>query len=48
MDKRKFDIPVFYTDITIVEIYFSCGYKAGVIAVNDKNFSKKIISLLED
>lgn len=48
MEKRKIVLPVFYTDITIDEIHFSCGYKAGVIAVNDKNFSKKIISLLED
>lgn len=48
MDKRKIDIPVFYTDMTMDEIHFSCGYKAGVIAVNDENFSKKIISLLED
>ena len=48
MDKRKIDIPVFYADITIDEIHFSCGYKAGVIAVNDENFSKKIISLLEE
>lgn len=48
MEKRKINIPVFYTDITIDEIHFSCGYKAGVIAVNDKNFSNKIILLLED
>lgn len=48
MDKRKINIPVFYTDITIDEIHFSCGYRAGVITVNDENFSRKIISLLED
>ena len=34
-------------DITIDEIYFGVGYKAGVITVDDENFAKKIISLLE-
>ena len=29
------------------EIYFGVGYKAGVITVDDENFAKKIISLLE-
>ena len=48
MEKRKTDIPVFHTEISIDEIHFSCGYKAGVIAVLDENFSKIIISLLED
>ncbi|MEZ3421460.1 MAG: ribosomal L7Ae/L30e/S12e/Gadd45 family protein [Eubacterium sp.] len=48
MDKRGIDIPVIAADITISEIHYSCGYKAGVIAVNDKNFSTKISSLLED
>ena len=33
-------------DITIDEIYFGVGYKAGCMTVNDENFAKKIISLL--
>ncbi len=48
MRKKEIELPVFYTDITMDEIHFSCGYKAGVIAITDENFSKKIISLLED
>lgn len=48
MKKRNISIPVFNADITISEIHYSCGYKAGVIAVNDENFSKKIISLFND
>ncbi len=48
MDKKNIHIPVFVPDITISEIHYSCGYKAGVIAVNDENFSKKISSLLNE
>ena len=48
MQKKKISIPVFVLDITISEIHYSCGYKAGVITVNDENFSKKIISLIQD
>lgn len=48
MEKKNISVPVFTPDITISEIHYSCGYKAGVIAVNDENFSKKIISLLQE
>ena len=47
-EKHGIDIPAEETDLTISEIHYSCGYKAGVIAVNDENFSKKIISLLQE
>lgn len=47
IEKNEIDTPVFVVDISIDEIHFSCGYKAGVITVNDDNFSKKIISLLD-
>lgn len=47
IQKNKIDTPVYVTDISIDEIHFSCGYKAGVITVDDENFSKKIISLLD-
>lgn len=46
IEKNKIDTPVYVIDVSIDEIHFSCGYKAGVITVNDENFSKKIISLL--
>lgn len=48
MEKNGIGIPVLIPDITISEIHYSCGYKAGVIAVNDENFSKKIISLIQE
>ncbi len=40
------EIPVIQMDLTIAQIYFACAYKAGVIAVTDKNFSKKILNML--
>ena len=45
--KHNIDIPVFVPEITISQIHYACGYKAGVITVNDENFCKKIISILE-
>lgn len=45
---HSIDIPFFETEITIEEIHHFVGYKAGVLTVNDENFSKKIISLLTD
>ena len=47
IEKKNINVPVFTPDITISEIHYSCGYKAGVITVNDENFSKKIISLIQ-
>ncbi|MGN0521294.1 MAG: L7Ae/L30e/S12e/Gadd45 family ribosomal protein [Eubacterium sp.] len=44
---NKIDVPVFKTELTIEEIHFFVGYKAGVITVNDENFSKQIILLLK-
>ncbi len=48
IQKKNINIKVLKSDITINEIHYSCGYKAGVITVDDENFSKKIISLSED
>lgn len=47
-EKNKISVPVFIPPVTISEIHYSCGYKAGVITVDDENFSKKIISLLQE
>ena len=47
IELHHFKVKVIKTDITIDEIYFGVGYKAGVITVDDENFAKKIISLLE-
>lgn len=33
-------------DETMDEIHMALGYKAGVITVNDENFSKRIIELI--
>lgn len=39
---------IFVTDITMEEIHFSLGYRAGVITLDDKNFSKRVIELLKE
>ena len=46
IELHHFKVKVIKTDITIDEIYFGVGYKAGCMTVNDENFDKKIISLL--
>ena len=46
-ENHGLDIAILEPVITESEIYSSCGRKAGVLTVNDDNFSKKIISILE-
>lgn len=41
------DVPLVVADITMDEIHFAVGYKAGVMTVDDVNFSDKIIRLIE-
>jgi len=48
INKKNINITVLNPNITINEIYCSCGYKAGVITIDDENFVKKIISLLQN
>lgn len=40
------NIEIQLTDITINEFHFALGYKAGVITVDDENFSNRINELL--
>ena len=40
------DIPVLSIDETISDIHGALGYKAGVITVNDENFSHRIEELI--
>ncbi len=40
------DIVCVTVDETINELHKALGYKAGVITVNDKNFSNRIIELI--
>lgn len=47
MEKHKMNTAVVKTNYTMDEIYFSVGYRAGVMTVNDENFSKRIIELLK-
>lgn len=47
MEKHKINTAVVKTSYTMDEIYFSVGYRAGVMTVNDENFSKRIIELLK-
>lgn len=44
---NNINIPVYQADITMAEIHFSVGYKAGVMTIEDENFTKRIIELLE-
>lgn len=37
---------IIVTDITMAQIHFSIGYKAAVMAVEDKNFADRITQLL--
>ena len=46
IELHHFKEKVIKTDITIEDIYFGVEYKAGSITINDENFAKKIISLL--
>ena len=47
MEKHKINTAAVKTSYTMDEIYFPVGYRAGVITVNDENFSKRIIELLK-
>jgi ribosomal protein L7Ae-like RNA K-turn-binding protein len=48
LQNANLDVPIFKTDITMNEIHFSVGYKAGVMTLDDENFSKKVIELLKE
>ncbi len=48
VELHHFNVKLIQTDITINELYYGVGYKAGVVAVDDENMAKKIISLLEE
>lgn len=39
-------LPIFVIDEAIEQLHISLGYKAGVITVDDENFSKRIIELI--
>ena len=42
------DIPLIITEISMNEIHFSTGYKAGVMTLDDENFAKRVIELLKE
>lgn len=44
-ENRK-GIKVLVSGITMAEVHFTIGYKAAVMAVEDENFTKRIIELL--
>lgn len=46
MEKHKIRIKVIKTDFTMDEIHFGIGYRAGVMTVDDENFSNRIMELL--
>ena len=47
LENARLDIPVIVTEFTMSEIHFFIGYKAGVMTLDDDNFAKRIIELLE-
>lgn len=47
LENFRLDVPLVVADITMDEIHFAVGYKAGVMTVDDVNFSDKIIRLIE-
>lgn len=46
LEKHSINIDVIKTDFTLNEMHYAIGYKAGVLTVDDENFSKRIIELL--
>lgn len=46
IERYSKDIPSIRINETINELHMALGYKAGVITVDDSNFSKRIIELI--
>ena len=46
-DKYNNELEMLQIDESIDELYRALGYKAGVIAVNDSNFSVRLIELIK-
>lgn len=45
-EKKNYNIPTVKSDLTMDEVDFHIGKKAGVFTVEDENFSKRLIELL--
>lgn len=45
-EKHNVNIKTIMTDFLMEEIHFAVGYRAGVMTVDDENFSNRIIELL--
>ena len=48
ISKKNIKVKVQKPDITMNEIHFACGYKAGVITVDDMHFADRRVSLLSE
>ncbi len=46
--KHYASLPVVEPDITIDEIYSACGYKAGILTVNNAEMGKRIVTLINE
>lgn len=46
--KHFADLLVAEPDITIDEIYSACGYKAGILTVNNAEMGKRIVTLINE
>ncbi len=47
-DEYMPNLPSIRLDDSIDELHFALGYKAGVITVDDENFAKRIIELINE
>lgn len=48
IENAKSSAQIYVTDISMNEIHFCTGYKAGVMTLDDENFSKRVIELLKE
>lgn len=48
IENAKSNAVIYKTDITMNEIHFCIGYKAGVMTLDDENFSKRVVELLKE
>ncbi len=47
-EKHFAGLNVLQADITMDDIYGACGYRAGILTVNNAEMSKKFISLINE
>lgn len=46
IDQENMNVPILKTPFTMDEIQKAAGYRAGIFTVDDENFAKRIIELI--